>query len=415
VRTFVRIVAAVCSGFIVLALILYVTVLRSAYYQPYYQERSKTGTNWRTNGVTVAVVWPNMPGPSFPEGIQMALEEINESKSPLSGKVRLKRFVEPVDSSGRGGAEIAQRVVRDGSVIAVLGHQIAASAIPASIVYEGHGVLFLTPGSTDPRLTTHQFLYTFRLTPSDREIAEAMAKFAVTKGWHRVGLFFAQTQGAEALAPRLREQAAAAGLELAFEQAYLPGSDVWEDQQDFRPGIAKIRREKVDAILIADQLPRAAKLVRDLRTMGEFGPILGCDKLDSQGLWALAGPAANNVFVASAVDPDSTTPEYIRFRDRFRKEFGANPGFAASQGFEALHLLVQAGERSHTADPLVVSTSLHEYPFTGLFGPFEFSDWGDIECRTISIKQMTDSVFSTVYTTMPITESDVCRPKETSK
>src|SRR5215469_17535785 len=112
-RRAIRWTAQVVSSVIILSLTLYVSVLRSSYYQPYYEERSKVGANWRKNGITLAVVWPPHQDFSFVHGIQVAQEQLDEEKGPLAGKIHVQYYEEGWDSSGRSGEAIAQKVVRD--------------------------------------------------------------------------------------------------------------------------------------------------------------------------------------------------------------------------------------------------------------------------------------------------------------
>jgi branched-chain amino acid transport system substrate-binding protein len=394
-RATIRWIVEVVSGVIIVSLLLYISMLRSSYYQPYFEERSKVGSNWRKNGFTVAVVWPPHQDYSFVHGFKVALEELDEEKGPLAGKIHAAYYEEGWDTSGKSGADIAQKVVRDRNVVAVLGHETSASAIPASLTYEMHGILFLTPKSTDPRLTTHNFLYTFRLTPNDREIASAMVEFAKQRGWNKVGIFYARSPVGESLAPLIQAQTVNKGVEVAFLRSFLARDEDWQDE-DFRPMIAEIRKDQFDAVMIADQLPRAAKLVMDLRKMGMDKPIIANDKLDSGRLWDVAQQAANDVYVASTVDPSSTTPRFLEFKQRFRKRWGEDPGYGASQGYEALMMLADAGRESDSADPLVVATTLRAYKWDGLFGKYEFAQNGDIEGRHITIKRQMNDQFTTV-------------------
>ena len=394
-RFLLRTALTIGAGIAILFVLLYTTTLSSSFYQPSYEERSKVGEAWRTGGFTIAVVWPPHDDMSFLHGVTLALEQINSSKSPFAGKIRLRHYPEKVDSTGEAGAAIAHEVVRDGSVVAVLGHEVSASALPASLTYESHGILFLTPKSTDPRLTTHKFQYTFRLTPNDRHIASAMVEFAKKRGWKSIGIFYSRSPGGESLASRLIASAEDAGVATVFSRSYLAHDTDWE-RQDFRPMIAGIRQEQVDAVMIADQLPRGAKLVKDLARMGMDKPIIACDKFDSRALWEIARGAANDLYVASAVDPDAQTPEFLTFKERFHRRWGADPGYGASQGYEALMVLVDAGTESRTADPLIVAATLRAFKWEGLFGEFTFSNSGDVEGRHISIKRMENGKFVTV-------------------
>jgi branched-chain amino acid transport system substrate-binding protein len=401
VTNILRIIGVVGSVIVIGALLLYISVLRSGYYQPHLEERSRVGAAWREKGIEIAVVWPDLAQsgrtlPTFPEGVQIGLEQLRAeaAKNYQPGevaavdKIKLIRYNEPPDNSSQGGQELAHRIVRNGNIVAVLGTLVTAHTIPASIVYEQHGILFITPGSTDPRLTQHQFVYTFRITPRDHDIADAMVQFAASKGWARVGLLFARSPSGEAIAPQITEEVGTnKDTTMVFTRSYIPYPQNFAELPDFRPMIAAVRPMQPDAVFLADSLPRSAKVVKDIRDMGLEWPIIGVGKLEAAELPANIVAASRNVWLATGVNPDETTPEFVEFRRRFRERHHIDPPMPAVDGFEALKVLVNAIEKSGSADPLVVATTLHEYPFDGLYGPFEFSDWGDVQCRSVTIRQ----------------------------
>jgi branched-chain amino acid transport system substrate-binding protein len=194
--------------------------------------------------------------------------------------------------------------------------------------------------------------------------------------------------------PQFLENAREEKLHIAFCRSYLPHAN---KTRDFRPLIAEAMAEDFDAIIIADELPRAAKLVLDIERMGVKKPILGSDKMDSAELWQIAGEAASNVYVASAVDPSASTPEYLAFKERFKRLHGVEPGYGGSQGYEALMLLADAAIASKTVDPLILATTIRLNSWRGLFGEFSFTREGDVIGRRISIKRMQNGKFTTVY------------------
>ncbi|HEX7360865.1 MAG TPA: ABC transporter substrate-binding protein [Bryobacteraceae bacterium] len=371
-----------------IVLVLYIALVRDGDYKPSYELRSKVGAAGLQKGFTVALVWPKEDIPSFFDGVRLAWEELNASQSPIAGKIHLKRFVE---KPGESGTRLAEQVARDHDVVAVLGHKTSASAVPASLVYEEKGILFLTPTATDPRLTTHGFRYVFRLTPDNRENAAALVRFAKRQGYKRIGVLYARTEYGDSLAPFFVSAATDAGIQIAFYKSYLP------TEQDFRPMIAGVREESFDAVMIADQVRRAGRLIRDLARMGVRQPILGSDKMDSDLLWDVSGSASNNVYVASADDPSTVNARFEDFKRRFRKRFGAAPDYDATQGYSALMLLADAVLASGTADPLIVATTLHcSRPWKGFFGNFSFDDEGDVLGREIFIKHMDNGSLNTV-------------------
>ena len=367
--------------------VFYWVIYREHYYHAPNSARTAAGDALFQKGGTVAVVWPDGDCCGFIHGVRMAWEETSHS-GPLAGKVKLREFHE---GSGHH-REAAASAASDPSVLAVLGHESSESAVASSLTYETNGLLLMTPMATEPRLTAYGFRYLFRLTPSDREITASLAQLAKANGWTRLGVVYARNEHGESFAPHFVAQAEEAGLKVTFMRSYLPHADQ-DYRQDFRPLIAGFSDDPYDAVVIADRLPRAGWLLRDLRSMGVTAPILGGDKLDSPLLWRTAGQAANGVYVASAVDPESEVPEAVRFRREFERRFGRRPDYEATQGYEAYRLLAGAWEASHSGAPLVVATTLRTRPWKGLFGQYSFTADGDIGGRAISIKRMKNGAF----------------------
>ena len=158
---------------------------------------------------------------------------------------------------------VATRVAAYSDVIAVMGHEFSASSIPASVVYENHGILFLAPKAAAPRLTTHGFQYVFRLTPNDTLITGVLAKFAQEMGFTRVGVIYRRTEGGESASGQFVSKAASLDIGMPFYRSYL-SEDNWEGQ-DYRPMIRAAQVEPVDAIMMADQIPEPRRCSRTSR------------------------------------------------------------------------------------------------------------------------------------------------------
>jgi len=375
---------------VTVGLLVYVFVFRSQYYQSPAVVRSSGQNEWLEQGFTVAIVWPPHSSVSLVEGVTLAFEEIPPS-SPLAGKLKLQFHTETEDHGA-----IARRIAASPDVLTVIGHELDSGTIPASITYETNGMLFLSPKSTDIRLTGHQFRYTFRLTPEDRAMTAALANFARSRGWTRVGKLYGRAEHGEAASKQFLTAAGRMNISIPFIRSFFHEPN-WK-RQDFRDMIATFRALEFDAVMLADQLPWAAKLLMDMDLMGVTQPILATDKLDSMQVWQMASTSTNNLYVASTVNPASTSPAYQAFRERFRKRFGVPPGYGATQGYEAMSLLIAAITKSGSADPIVVSTTMKTNPWQGLFGEFSFDAEGDVVGRSISIKRMQDGRFTTVMT-----------------
>jgi branched-chain amino acid transport system substrate-binding protein len=370
----------------------YWLLIKDMYYTPASELRA--GREWPPQSVRVVVPWPKDGRISLIEGITLALEELNASSSALAGRINVEFVDDPVVDSDHG--RLARSIAADNDVVAVIGHEQSETAITSAVSYEHAGILFLSPKASLTRLTEHGFQYTFRLVPDDASFAEALAHFATKMAWKRLGVFYGRFEQGEALASWFPLYAVRDALKPLYYRSYLPARDY--RRQDFRGLLATMRTVETDAILLADQLPWAAKVLVDMQAMGFTQPILAGDKLDSSDAWRLAGTAANNLYVASAVDPDSKEADYLSFHRRFFDRFKTNPGYGSSQGYEAFNLFVRAAEKSQSVDPVVIATTLKTNEWRGIFGPFSFTTDGAIRGRKVIIKRMRDGVFTTVGT-----------------
>jgi branched-chain amino acid transport system substrate-binding protein len=379
-------------AFVVLLLVgfgLYFFVFRTLYYKAPAYERSGVSHDWLDRGFSIALVWPRHSEPSLIEGATMALDEVNSAGGPLANKIRLRSFEE--SDSGR---TIAQDVIAYKDVVAVIGHELESTSIRSSLTYERHGVLYLATKSSDVRLTEHDFKFVFRFVFDDKDYTHALAQFAVDRGWKRVAVLFGRADHGEAASAQFLVAAKQLDLAVPIVRSYFHDPD-W-NEEDFRPMLAEVRAKQFDALMIADELPWAGKLLIDMKRMGVTQPILSTNKLDSSNLYPIAQDAANNLYVASAVDNDSVAPVYVAFRQRFKRRFGTDPTSGAIQGYEALKLFVDAATKSASADPVVVATTLKTNTWQGLFGEVKFRPNGDIRGRTIEIKRVQNGVMTTV-------------------
>jgi branched-chain amino acid transport system substrate-binding protein len=412
-----KIVLSRNAGFLLLAILIgvaaYVFVFREQYYASAALKRSAGENAWLNRGFTIAIVWPaRRPGEfSLREGVQLALDHINRRGGALAGKITL-RFYDEIEDKGA----LARSIAEQEDVVAVIGHELDGTAIPASITYHTHGILFIAPKSTDVRLTGHQFPYVFRLTPDDRDMTAALETFALQNGWKRVGILYARSEHGEAASGRFLTSAGLAGIAVPFMRSYFntplePNFRL----HDFRQMLAEIRDQQFDAFALAGELPWAAKLIKDMAQMNVKQPVLATDKLDSSRVLEYSDHAANDrLYVASAVDPDSVEPAYVAFREAFRQSRDTKPsaGYGTAQGYEALMLLANAIEHSGSADPVVVATTLKTNCWKGLFGEVSFDDKGDVIGRHISVKQLRNNIF---YTAKTIKDADHEKREEEMK
>jgi branched-chain amino acid transport system substrate-binding protein len=405
-------VGAVCTG------LLYLFAIRDPYYH------AESGCEWPPRPFKVVVPWREDGRMSLIQGVKLAEERLKSGRvkkrgvdeSPevydarkkaralLADRIKVEYVNEPEYVAA--GNAVAHEIVADGDVLAVIGHERSAVAVASAVTYEKHNILYLSPKATLARLTRHRFKYTFPLVPSDDAFAKTLAEFAVQKRWSRIGIIYGRFEGGETLAREFalhHRELLSGGPDpismsdsrrppiLAFFRSYLPSPKSGYEGADHREMLEEISRFKIDALLLADQFPWAAKMLKDMRTMGINKPIFGGELLDSSQAWRLAGRDAEGLFVASAVDPQSDSKNFDAFAKDFKeKNDDRSPGYGSSQGYQAFNLLVQAIIESECTNPIVLAITLRTGSWKGLFGTYTFDDNNAILGHDVVVKQVVE-------------------------
>jgi branched-chain amino acid transport system substrate-binding protein len=298
------------------------------------REKKAEAADKKDRDITIALVRTSANKSLFVEGAILALEEINgeleikkkngeiieinkkdEEKNEDGGVLigrKIKYQVYDDEGNSDIGAKIAREISKNLDVIAVIGHRFSSVAIPASIIYEQQGIVFISTGSTTPLLTTHLHHYVFRNIPTDKQIGKALAIFAKDK-FKRISIFFQRGDYGERLSGFFREEAEKLGISIITTRSY------FKTQRNFRELLEGAQNDQLDAIFLAGSLPAAAYFIRQARSMGLSMPFIAGDALENPDLWLKAGLDAVDTYVAGAFNIESGSGK--EFVENFEKRY----------------------------------------------------------------------------------------------
>jgi len=335
-------------------------------------------------GVVETSVVPNF----FSEGVELAVEQINHEGGVLGRKIRTIGFDDRGDIET--GQKIAREFAQNSNVIAVIGHQFSAVAIPAAITYSQSGILYISHGATNPLLTSFGGQYIFRNIPTDSEIGVQIAHLAKDRGYKAVAVFYQRDAELKTLADRFHERAVAGGLKIVTTRSYFS----W--QKDFRPILSELKDQyQFDSIFIAGLLPSTAYLIKQARDMGISVPIMGGDGLDSPSLLTIAGKASEGTIVSTLFNPKYKGKETQDFVGRFQTKYGFEPDSWSAQGYDAVSVLAHAIGEAGSAEPIVIGANLRFLRnWEGVTGSYSFNTTGDITGKSVYFKQVKDGKFT---------------------
>lgn len=355
---------------------------------PYEQSkklRAKIARSGKTD-VVIAVVWPELtPSLLLGEGVDLAVDKINENGGILGRRLRARHFK---DTNVPNGYFDAERLAKDEEIVAVVGHHHSDATLSAMITYEYTGILLLIASASNPILLEQGFEYVYRSVPNDNVYGASLARYAYQTGYRKIAIVNNGTLYGNGLADIFHQRATELGMQIVIHRGYLP----W--QNDYRPLIAEIRKLDFDAVFLAAVLPQAATFLRQLRQMHVKVPVISGDALNSRELIELAGNAADGTVFPTIVPPHPSNKDYLNFKTSFHEKYNQAPDQYAILGYDIVNLLKFAMTTCKSTVPLVVGSTLrHIEDWQGIIGNYGFNDEGELAERGIYFILVRDGQF----------------------
>lgn len=295
-------------------------------------------------------------------GIELVADELNAAGGIKAlGGARINLVVADSTSTPTTAANVAQRLLTQNDVVAILGAFASSLTIAISEVTERRGVPLLTMSFSD-QITGRGFENIFQVVAKASVIGKAQFDGTVAiasaagQKLDKVAIMYEDTAYGTSQAAGLRAGAKAAGVELVMDEAYPLGIT------DVTPLINKLRASGAQAVFPVSYLNDSLQIIRAMRqqklTMPAIGGAAGYVIPDfEKGL----GEYAEGVLSISPanydLDPSLT--------DRFRKRYGYFMVHEALEHAVCMDVLAQAIEKAKSTSPDDLRKVLHGTRFEG--------------------------------------------------
>ncbi len=298
-------------------------------------DRSAAGDPAPTRVATLGVVAPlsgagSDTGQGVRKAVQLAVEQANTSGA-LGVGWKLKLQTTDDGSRPDGGAQAAQQLAADPTLIGVVGPLSSTVARIAVPTLSGAGIAVISPSNGDPTLTgapttvppltavpirtaepprTRPYRTYFRLSGTDLDEAVGSARYAVRTAHHRRIAIVESSDGYGSTLPG------------AFAtEAHRLGATVTGRYPVAAGASARERADVIDALLAGDPdlvyVTTGVDVAADLRTtLRKTDPrlaVMGADSLLAQDYAKSAGAAADGDLVADLGAPTSELPSAAPF------------------------------------------------------------------------------------------------------
>ena len=306
-------------------------------------------------------------------GLRLALEEANKNKE-MAGVVF--QLIAEDDKQDPEEARRAYKRLVASHVVAIVGPMTSSMAM--AIVPEANGgtIPLISPTVSTPDLNGKDDMFLRVVAPSTQE-AQVLASLAVQEGYHRALVVFDSTN--QAFSENMVRN-----FVLQFETEWRQKQEpFWVQPIRYDPREEKARQSVVEAVqqngpevvvFITTSIDTAL-LAQYLRKAGFAVPLLGTGWGMSQALIENGGAAVEGMRFCIPFNPNATALEWRRFKDLYLEKYGVIPDFAASQGYLAGRVVVEALKRGEPRS--IKENILKIKEFQGPQGTIRFDSYGD--------------------------------------
>lgn len=233
-------------------------------------------------------------GEQLKKGAQKLADTINKNGGVNGRNIELIEGDDACDP--KQAVAVANKLVDQSGVLAVIGHFCSSSSIPASEIYASAGILNITPASTNPTYTERGLDNVFRTCGRDDQQGAVAAKFLrETLDAKNIVILHDKDTYGQGLADATKANLNASGIKEVLYEGITRGD------KDFNALITKIKGLSPDAVYFGGLHTEAGLLVRQMREQNINIPFISGDGIVSQD------------FVIAAGGPEYTREVYMTF------------------------------------------------------------------------------------------------------
>ena len=319
-------------------------------------------------GVAIPVTGPSAAiGAQIQHGAEMAVKNIND-KGGINGEKLVLDIVDDA-SDPKQAVSGANKLAGEG-VQFVVAHYNSGAALPAASVYDENGILAMSPGVTNPKLTESGYPLQFRVCGRD-DTQGAFAAEYIKKHYPdpKVMIIHDKTAYGMGLVEEVEKTLNKLGIkELSFD-----GVNV--EDRDFSAIVAKIKQSEANVVYFGGLYTPAGLLLRQMAEQKIKPQFISGDAITSNELAATAQDGVIGVLNTFNADPRAN-PDNAELVKDFR-DSGFEPEAFTLYAYAVVQLF-SYGIAEEGNDPQKVAEYLKtKGPFKTVLGNIEFNDKGD--------------------------------------
>lgn len=336
-------------------------------------------------------------GVSYGEGernaITTALKEINDNGGVLGRKIEV--VYEDSKCSGQDAVTAVQKLINIDQVKIILGGACSGETIAAATITEPAKVILFSAFSTSPDISNSGD-FVFRNTPSDKDIARAVADIATENNQMKVAILTENTDFGKTVRENIIKRLGELNATVVADETYNM------DSKDYRAQLTKIKSAKPDAVIFNPQSGVSGGLaVKQAKELGINVPYYGNFGFSSGDAMKTAGVALNGMKFGDAPSLNKDNPIANKFMTEYLKLYPKpSSDWEVGARYDSVYIIANAIKSCKGTDTECIKNYLYKMSdYTGVLGKYHFDANGDpVGMPAFAVKQIVDALKEEVVT-----------------
>ncbi len=337
-------------------------------------------------------------GESCKKAAELAADQINAAGGLTVGgkKHKVELFIEDNGGKADQSAAVAQKLITQQKVVAIVGPSTTRYAIPASEIAESSRTVLISPWSTNPKTTLDARTnapkkYVFRACFIDSFQGRVVARFAMDnlKARKAAVLYDVASDYNKGIAEIFKETFEKSGGTVVAFETYTT------NDKDFSGQLTKIKEVQPDVVFLPNYYSEVPLQIQQAKRLGIKAPFLGSDSWGSQELLKLCGADCEGYYFSTHYAADSTVPRVVDFIGVFKTKYGAMPDDVAALTYDSFGLLKQAIQKADKIDSEAIRAGLAGITkYEGITGTMQFKEGSGDPVKSAVILKIKDGKFT---------------------
>ena len=342
------------------------------------KKQAETSKSNEADPIYIAVAAP-MTGDSaefglgFKYTVQAVANDWNKNGGLLGRKIEVLSFDDK--QMPEEAANVAQKIVSNDKIVAVIGHHASSCSMAAAPIYEEKDIVEISPSSSHidyPKIGKNMF----RVVPMAKLDAVSQVACAVNHfKSKKIGVFYENNDYSVGSVKNIESEIEKCpDVKLTIKEAVAPGSD------DYSASVANFVASGVDTIIISGNYSVACPFVVQIRKALPNINLVGMGSVMTNDAIDIMGEYGEGLVLTVHWADYMKDEESIKFVDGYKAAEPNNkpPISESAMAYDAACVLFQAIKNAGSTDAAKIRDALHSIDYQGICGQIKFAEDGNL-------------------------------------